>query len=231
MTLPYSHYVMGMTLSPSSGRLLPCPSARGHFPTFFRTSPTGLGTATAMFVLVLLAFRGTRVANRGADAAEFCDESGIPADECRAIPALVRAIDTKPCAFRHLAETLIAARFTLLRASDTGFHTGLILMSHWRILLYVTRCCETDEQLTAPYDVEIKTVENDRSVTIELPTLSSCSRRCARRKADHNRRTTSLARISSTGGPTRSLSERRESAMQSEGHISDTEMVSLKDVL
>lgn len=75
-----------MTLSPSSGRLLPCPSAGGHFPTFFRA-------AAAMFVLVLLAFRGTGVANRGADAAELRDESRIPAHECRAGPALISAID------------------------------------------------------------------------------------------------------------------------------------------
>lgn len=141
--------MLRMTLSPSSGRLLPSPSAGGHFPTFFRTAAAGLGTATAMFVLVLLAFCGTRVANRGANAAELCDESGIPANECRAIPALVRAIDAESCAFRHLAEALIAAGFALLRASDTGFHARLILMSHWRILLCVNKCCETDEQLTA----------------------------------------------------------------------------------
>jgi hypothetical protein len=141
--------VFRMTLSSSSCRLLPCPSAGGHFPTFFRTSAAGLSTATAMFVLVLLAFRGTRVANRGADAAELCNESGIPADECRAIPALVCAIDAESSAFRHLAETLIAARFALFGTSHTGFHTGLILMSHCTILLYVNRCCETDEQLAA----------------------------------------------------------------------------------
>lgn len=122
-----------MTLSPSYGRLLPCPSAGGHFSTFFRTAAAGLGAAAAMVVLVLFAFRGTGVANRGADAAELRDESGIPAHECRAGPALVRAIDAEPRAFRHLAETLIAARFAFFRASDTGFHTGLILMSHERI--------------------------------------------------------------------------------------------------
>jgi len=112
---------------------LPCPGAGGHLPTFFRTAAAGLGAATAMVVLVLLTFCGTGVANRGADAAELCDESGIPAHERGAIPALVRAIDTKPRAFRHFAETLIAAGFTLFGTSHTGFHTGLILMSHWRI--------------------------------------------------------------------------------------------------
>lgn len=220
-----------MTLSPSSGRLLPCPSAGGHFPTFFRTAAAGLGAAAAMVVLVLFAFRGTGVANRGADAAELRDESGIPAHECRAGPALVRAIDAEPRAFRHLAETLIAARFAFLRASDTGFHTGLILMSHERISFMLIGAAKQTSSSQRPYDLETRTVENDGGVAIELPTLMSCSTRCARRKADHNRRTTSLARTSSTGRPILSLSERRESAIQSEGHISDTEMVSPKDVL
>lgn len=135
-SLSLAPLVFRMILSPScSGRLLPCSRVRGHFPTFFRTSAAGLGTATAMFVLVPLAFRGTRVANCGADAAELCDESGIPANECRTGPALVRAIDAKPRAFRHLAETLIAAGFTLFCTLDAGLHARLILMSHWRILL------------------------------------------------------------------------------------------------
>lgn len=133
-----------MTLAPSSGRLLPCPSAGGHFSTFFRTAAARLGTATTMFVLMLLAFHGTGIANRGADAAKLCDESGIPAHECRTGPALVRAIDAKPGAFRHFAETLITAGFTLFCTFDTGIHASLILMSHWRILLYLNRCCEIE---------------------------------------------------------------------------------------
>lgn len=119
--------------------MLPCPSAGGHFPTFFRTATAGLGTATAMFVLVLFAFRGTRVANRGADTAELGDESGIPADECRTGPALFCAIDAKACAFLHCAQTLIAAGLTLFCTLDTGIQASLILMSHCRFLLYGNR--------------------------------------------------------------------------------------------
>jgi phosphatidylglycerophosphatase A len=85
-----------------------------------------------MLVLVLLALRGAGVTKRGANSTEVCDEAGISADECGAIPANVRAINTESRAFRHLAQTLIAAGFALFRTSDTSFHTGLILMSHWK---------------------------------------------------------------------------------------------------
>jgi hypothetical protein len=75
-----------------------------------------------MFVLRLLAFSGAGITYRGTDGAKIGDKARVTADECGAFPAQVRAINTKPGAFRHLAEALIAARFTLFRASGTSFH-------------------------------------------------------------------------------------------------------------
>lgn len=88
-----------------------------------------------------------------------------------------------------------------------------------------------DQQLTATFIRLKRTGGKRRSVPIELPPFTPCTRRCARRKADHNRRTTSLARTSSTGGPILSLSERCERAMCSERHIWETEMISSQGML
>ena len=88
-----------------------------------------------MLVLILLAFGSARVTHSGAHAAEICDKARVTADERGTIPAEVCAINTESRAFRHLAETLIAARFTLFRTPHTSVHARLILMSHERILL------------------------------------------------------------------------------------------------
>lgn len=88
-----------------------------------------------MLVLMLLTFDSTYVTNRGANLAEICNKTGIPADNRGTIPAQIRAIDAKLRAFHHLAKAHITARFALFGTSRTGFHTGLILMSRWKILL------------------------------------------------------------------------------------------------
>ena len=88
-----------------------------------------------MLVLMLLIFDSTYVTNRGANLAEICNKTGIPADKRGTMPAQILAIDAKLRAFHHLPKALIPARFALFGTSRTGFHTGLILMSRWKILL------------------------------------------------------------------------------------------------
>ncbi len=115
--------------------MLPCPSAGGHFSTFFRTAATHLGTPPAMLVLRLLALGGARVTQGGAQLQGIGDKARVTANERGAIPTEVRAVNTESRAFRHFAKTLITAGFALFRTSDTGVHAELILMSHGRKLL------------------------------------------------------------------------------------------------
>lgn len=96
---------------------------------------TRFGATLAVLVIVLLAFRGARIADFGAKLAKFRVESRATAHEAGSHPAEVGAVNAKPRAFFHAAEALVAAVLAFLRATDAGFNTGLMfLMCHWIFL-------------------------------------------------------------------------------------------------
>ncbi len=76
-----------------------------------------------MLVVMFLAFRGARVANRGAEDAEFRTKFGISAHERRPRPTEIRAINTRSGAFRHVPQTLISAAFAFLSTAHAGVDT------------------------------------------------------------------------------------------------------------
>ena len=125
-----------LRLSPGTHRLFFCSCIHAHFAAFFRALATGFGASSAVFILMLLALLGAGVTDIGTEVTDLSTELRVPAHKCCAGPAEVCTIDTKSGTLRHVTQTLVCAAFTLLSTSHTGVHTRLMLMSHWKILLY-----------------------------------------------------------------------------------------------
>lgn len=82
------------SLAASANRLVTRTCAGTHITAFLCALAAGFRTSPTMLIVMFLAFCGARVANRGAEAAEFCAKSGISAHERRTGPAEIRAINT-----------------------------------------------------------------------------------------------------------------------------------------
>lgn len=100
----------------------------GHLAAFLRAVPTRLSASLAVLRVMFLAFRTTRIADLGADAANFAGELRAATHEGRGTPTDFSTIPVEPDALGHHADILFAQTgvgtvFAFLRALHARFNT------------------------------------------------------------------------------------------------------------
>lgn len=84
-----------------------------------------------MFILMLLAFVGASIADLGAEHADYIHRKGPAAQETRAEPAKIRAIDASAGTLRSLAQAGVCAMLTFLgTVRARGKASGRLWVNH-----------------------------------------------------------------------------------------------------